>query len=114
MITFAELDAIAERSERATPGPWRSGSGGVLFARCCDPMDNPVGMYASPYGIAVGPCWKPAGGYLPDDEVAPTADFIASARADVPALVAEVRQLRSQLNACCLQRDGLLLRAEDG
>jgi hypothetical protein len=94
-----QLAEIEERVSRATPGPWRSGHGGVLFARKCRPNDNAHGHYAAPYGISVEGTFKPAGGYLPDrDEANATADFIAAARQDVPALLVEVARQRDTLD----------------
>lgn len=68
-----DLDAIEARANAATPGPWRVGA-------TYDPEINVDVTNAD--GNLVGP----------KDE-----DFIAAAREDVPALVAEVRRLRAAL-----------------
>jgi len=72
MITQTELNAIKERAEKATAGPWRIGMqspnglnnvgtiGGLLTAQTADEAD---------------------------------AEFIAHAREDIPRLVAEIERL---------------------
>lgn len=80
-MTPAELDAIEAMAKAATPGPWGD------FGNCnlCDELH-------------LGGCHAPS---------ATTEDlaFCSRARADVPALVAEVRRLRelvkaAELNGC--------------
>lgn len=72
-MTGLNLDAIEARVAAATDGPWKHGGndGLVWGPRIGDPV---------------------SGSTEPED-----ADFIAAARTDVPALVAEVRQLRAAL-----------------
>lgn len=69
MMTNEELDAIKARANAATPGEWRSHGRGVYFG------DS---------------------GSLVDGEFSNSNDacFIASARRDVPALIAEIYRLR--------------------
>lgn len=72
-MSEAELDAIEQRANAATPGPWRSVE-----------VDDPYVALMLESGAEGWPA-------------ATDADraFIAAARSDVPALVAEVRRLRS-------------------
>jgi hypothetical protein len=70
-----DLDAIEARANAASPGPWTR----------TDSYDPEINVdVCNADGNLVGP----------DDE-----EFIASARTDVPALVAEVRALRKLLGA---------------
>jgi hypothetical protein len=78
-----DLEAIKARAEAATPGPWFVDRGGEIN----DPYYSIPGVCRDRYGdnsLMVG-----------SDR--PTADFIAHARTDVPALVAEVEELRADL-----------------
>lgn len=97
-----DLDAIRERAEAATPGPWCSyegnlwqGTAKALAAYDADPDNAPW-----PYG-------NDSSGQLfhgeprrPED-----AEFIAHAREDVPALLAVVEQLRAALDAIGKERN---------
>ena len=71
-----QLQAIKARANAATPGPWE-----------CHNDDFVVVLHD---GV-----WHTIS--IPD--TSPNAAFIAAARADVPALVAEVERLRAQLAA---------------
>lgn len=71
MITDDELQAMKERAEKATPGPWTHGR-------------DYVRTDAPNQGIGTMHC-------LPKD-----APFIAHARDDVPKLIAEVERLWEQ------------------
>lgn len=79
------LDAIAKRAAKATPGPWKTGD---RF------LNGSLGS-----AVAV------LSGKLPAIELDPNrngrndAAFIAHARQDIPALVAEVVRLRAALEA---------------
>ena len=87
----AELKAIENRCQAASPGPWRAFVegrdhwGGDAFIRVSDDDDEPD-MYVS---RATSGGLRPASS---DD-----LDFIAAARQDIPNLLAEIRQLRSRL-----------------
>ena len=76
-LTDAYLDAIEQRANAATKGPWE--------------MYRP--HHASGFHSVIGG----AGGTdnLADDVLEADAEFVAHARSDVPALVAEVRRLRA-------------------
>lgn len=73
-----DLEAISARAEAATPGPWAYVDNG---------FDGYI-MSASEHLIVGG---EPAEGRIEPDD--PNADFIAHAREDVPALLAEVKRL---------------------
>jgi hypothetical protein len=96
-MTPSELQAIRERAESATPGPWRVrpdeyDDWGVVKAFL--PEDGTI------YVARAG-----AGRYVPSHEISQhrlkgtdpyqhNADFIAHARADIPALLAEIERLQ--------------------
>jgi hypothetical protein len=72
-MTDEELSAIKARAEAATEGPWEVGH------RC--------EIYTRHYAVGpIGDFWEPA-----------DARFTANARADIPALLAEVERLREEL-----------------
>lgn len=75
-MTEEELTAIEARAAAATAGPWVASH---RYNICWD-VDGPD---------ANGPDMMPKG----------DAQFIAAARVDVPALVAEVRRLRAEVGA---------------
>lgn len=86
-LTDAELDEIEARAEKATEGPWVAECGSsnspcidFVLTENIDPRLDDRASIAETY----------------TDE-AENADFIASARTDVPRLVAEVRRLRAQV-----------------
>ena len=79
-----DLDAIEARVNAATPGPW---------------WVEQVGDFGDKSAVIECVRWR---GYLNTlhlGEDTPTAEFIAHAREDVPALVAEVRSLRAKVAA---------------
>jgi len=81
-----DLDAIEARATEATPGPWRP----IIYGE--SDFDGP-GRY-----VSFGPdatCISDSTSMDSDED----AVFIAAARTDVPALVAEVRRLRAQRDA---------------
>lgn len=74
MIDDKLLDEIEERANKATPAPWElEKDTGRLFFRYDDDYCE----------------------YIVDYWNTDTAEFIAHAREDIPALVAEVRRLRA-------------------
>jgi hypothetical protein len=78
-----DLDAIEARAAAATPAPWSRGGN-------ADPGEVIYGEGGTL--ISVG--WEGDGGVIrPETD----GEFIAHARQDVPALVAEVRRLREAL-----------------
>lgn len=114
-MTDAELQAIRERCDRATSGPWDitvlwSSVGGRLREQPECQVHQSLVEYEIPRNIA---CRRFTGqsadfgsdepprdegevGLRPED-----AAFIAHARADVPALLAEVDRLREMLRSVC-------------
>lgn len=81
-MTDLDLDAITARADAATEGPWKA-----VIANICG--DDSVYVETAD-GRSVAD--------LRDDQAA-VATFIAHARADVPALVAEVRRLQAIVDA---------------
>lgn len=98
-MTNDELDAIEARTNAATVGPWHvwsdtdelvdiprpSGTSPYPLAQC-DQQDFTARIYAADYRKR-------------DHRTSDNAYFIAHARTDVPALVAEVRRLRRLVRA---------------
>ncbi len=85
-----DLDAIEERANAAKPGPWH---------------------YLHGYGFD----WHPSG----DGPSTPNVVFACRAREDVPALVAEVRRLRAEVErarkkADDYERDWYIAKSEFG
>ncbi len=82
-MTEAELAAIEARANAAQRGPWRPDidGPGMVYAGALN-LDDPM-------SFLIALCWQDTGG---------NADFIAHARTDIPALIAEVRRLRAALN----------------
>lgn len=87
-MTDEELNAIEARAAAATPGPWWVYDDG----RSAGVVNGDGSTYHRPYRAMI--CGGDAHeGYFDG----PDADFIAHARTDVPALVAEVRRLTQLL-----------------
>lgn len=76
-LTDSELDAVEQRAAASTPGPW------CRLASNSDAVVDDDGMYV---------CVVPRA-TADDHEIA----FIASARTDVPRLVAELRAARAEI-----------------
>lgn len=101
-MTDEELKAIEERANAATPGPWKwlptrgalvvadsPGHGEHILWPDNVPGAGPDDEDFRPWASALGACGLKA---EPDAEA--NAAFLASAREDVPALVAELRATR--------------------
>jgi len=93
-MTPDELEAIEARASAATPGPWKidememyihGGDGFMVMSRC--PLNDQWQVRG--HGAEVS-------GKRPRGSQDANAEFIVHARADVPALVAEVKRLRVQ------------------
>lgn len=87
-----QLNAIKQRAENATPGPW------LVAPEKCSPEGQ--GVYESDgFGCIceVGDPY-PRGNNRPQENMV----FIANAREDVPALVAEVERLREVLKGAAV------------
>lgn len=87
-MTREQLDAIASRAEAAERGPWEVTNGG----------DNETSTFIDgPDGDVLIRNMR-GHGYLSEEYVwveEPNAQFIAHARTDIPALLAEVERLRA-------------------
>ena len=83
-LTAADLDAIGQRANAATEGPWSQDSDdpGLVWGEQRSSGDGYWSLFASETGHDATA--------QPQD-----AEFIAHARTDVPALLAEVRRLRA-------------------
>ena len=88
-----DLDAIEKRANAATPGPWRACREGACSCGqvWSIPLDRIISHPAFEYDFDETS--------TPEIYHAPNAAFIAAAREDIPALVAEVRRLRALLDA---------------
>lgn len=88
-----DLAAIEARAGAATPGPWSAADEHGLMEGAtpawCVSRDMTTGKWMSDI------CYVESGVTFEE----PDAEFIAAARADVPALVAEVERLREIVNA---------------
>ncbi|MFD6531545.1 hypothetical protein [Streptomyces sp. NPDC060184] len=78
------LDEILDRANAATPGPW-----------CTDSWEIYQGAEYEP-GISVWIGETCSAGEMDQDRA--DAEFVAAARSDVPALVAEVQALRAKVD----------------
>ena len=83
-LTDADLDAIEQRANAASEGPWSQDSDdpGLVWGEQRSSGDGYWSLFASETGHDATA--------QPQD-----AEFIAHARTDVPALLAEVRRLRA-------------------
>jgi len=91
-MTDDELQAIQARADAATPGPWGYMFLGGEYHVCPESTLTAVGS-----GLRLAHVLenfdRRTEGYDPAAE--PNAEFIANARSDIPALLAEVRRLRA-------------------
>lgn len=104
MTDQPDLDAIRARADAASPGPWerRRYHDSECAADCDKPecflyvVTTPTGMLGDVKDMEAGEVL-----YLERTPAEAVADarFIAAARTDVPALLAEVERLRAQLRA---------------
>ena len=83
-MTPEELNAIEDRVNDASPGPWHTKGAGGLYMDGTSPSAEVV-IPDPPYRLH-NPYWTHG-----------DAEFVAHARSDVPALVAEVRRLGTML-----------------
>jgi hypothetical protein len=93
-MTLEELDAIEARANAASDGPWEA-----EFSDEESPVLTGIGVKDGYHEI----CQTDYGVYGPAMK---DAEFIAAARTDVPALVAEVRRLRDLMCGDCLREVG--------
>ena len=86
-LTADDLETIEQRANAATEGPWRA----AVVARFVDDDGCERGKGAI---YPAGPSGPPPL-FVTPDWLAADAEFIAHARDDVPALLAEVRRLQA-------------------
>ncbi len=109
--TLVDREAIRARADAATPGPWtavrRNNDGRDQWSIA--PTDDPYHEADREACAALGTCWiahTPNGkGRRPPHPA--NAQFIAHARADIPALLAEVERLRVYEDDGALTRESL-------
>jgi len=92
-VTPEELAVIKARTEAATPGPWAVPVANVF--RVIAPEEE---HHNPPHGLTPPYPWHIVCKMSDFDGEATDAEFIAHARTDVPALVAEVERLWEALN----------------
>lgn len=114
-MTDEELATIKARAEAATPGPWKLDDyiGLESYTVCLDYVpenqNRTTGYGAGSEGTAI--CVLDDEMYFEyssDTERLANAEFIAHAREDVPALVAEVERLQEALRVCSALLDNML------
>lgn len=88
-MTDDELTRLAALANAATPGPWHTD------ADTCGDNDDPAVMAGKQW--VCGTSYDTLSTSIGDRDIKADARFIADARDAVPALVAEVRRLRSML-----------------
>ena len=93
-----DLDAIRARADAATPGPWAHGDFDD-FMGCGQVFTVHPDLMGGSIAAPSGDCY-PRSGYDPQADMA----FIANARHDIPALLAEVTALRAELDAARAER----------
>ena len=88
------LDEIEKRYEKATPGEWG------WSQQACYHTSPGIAIYSGTLSgkksIRIASIRQQANTVLPKEQREANADFIAHARADIPALVAEVKRLREE------------------
>lgn len=89
-MTDAELQAIENRATAATPGPWQAT--GLPY----NGTDEPCILTAQ--GLYIAQTVYDMQSQTEEHAVDADTMFIASARTDIPALIAEVRRLQGLLN----------------
>lgn len=89
-----DLDAIEARANAASEGPWRA----AVVAQ----YEDADGLQRGKGGIYPGTEPGPPPLFLTQSWLAADATFIAAARTDVPALIAEVKRLRGQVDLAFL------------
>ena len=105
-MTREQLDAIRARVDAATPGPWYADSCLDVYTEQVREIDPDIGieLYKTVYSHhTAGP-----------EGTQPWHDthFMAHAREDVPALLAEVERLTAERDALIRWRDGWLAADE--
>lgn len=91
MLTDEQIAELERLDREATPGPWDVE--GVSFDEDGNEVLMPYGL-CGPSGATI---WSSGSGEYTHPDMS-TARFVASARTAVPALVAEVRRLRVEVD----------------
>ena len=92
------MDEIEKRYEKATPGEWG------WSQQACYHTSPGIAIYSGTLSgkksIRIASIRQQANTVLPKEQREANADFIAHARTDIPALVAEVKRLRKYADDC--------------
>lgn len=89
-LTEERLAEIKARADAATPGPWSP----IIGMTAGDPREHPViCKVAVEFQV-----WSRPDATRPMDAQHKNTRFIANARTDVPALIAEIEQLRAEVD----------------
>jgi len=99
-MTEQELQAIEQRANGATAGPWKAEMGQVLYWSPRPTKAKPNAGYTHTLMRAEQTDYASGEFFAVVDDT--DATFISHARTDVPALVAEVRRLRGALQNVCV------------
>jgi glutathione S-transferase len=91
-ITDADLEAIHKRCAAATPGPWLVD--GDYLPASIYASDSPDWKVRHQFRVVGMTDYEDGGVVCRED-----AEFIAAARSDIPALLAEVDRLRAERDA---------------
>ena len=113
-MSTIDLDAILARADVAGKGPWTVGVR-WFDGRWNLPINSPSTNEDDPHQPdRVALISYDAGGFqYPHADAKADAEFIAAAREDVPALLAEVKRLREVLNKRIEERNWLLAKVGD-
>lgn len=101
-MTDEQLQAIEARVEAATPGPWTVQQSWHGYCDCVDGSEHEsygecADWYWSEVGELDGPTYIEVNGGEYSQICQADMEFIAAARDDVPALIAEVIRLQCKL-----------------
>jgi hypothetical protein len=102
-MTEQELQAIEQRANGATAGPWKAEMGQVLYWSPRPTKAKPNAGYTHTLMRAEQTDYASGEFFAVVDDT--DATFIAHARTDVPALVAEVKRLRQDAARWAFIRD---------
>jgi hypothetical protein len=91
-LTQEQLEAIRQRAEKATPGPWEIRWGEVVTKH---PDHQNVSQWYDGYSNAI--CSLNDGEYIINSNEDNDATFIAHARTDIPALLDHIAELEAEL-----------------